>query len=109
MTDSEYQVQMSLWAAIKSPLIMGNDLRKLTPSTLSLLQTTSVLAVSQDLLGTGANRRWRYFVDPDAYGQGEIALWTGPLHGLADLGGTDMLVLFVNAGNIDRHLNTTLE
>lgn len=109
MTDAEYKTQMSLWAAIKSPMIMGNDLRKMNPKTLSIYQNTAVLSASQDVLGSGANRRWRYFVDEDKYGQGEIALWTGPLNGPAKPYGFDMLVLLVNAGNSDRRMNATLE
>ncbi|KAF2098346.1 alpha-galactosidase/alpha-n-acetylgalactosaminidase [Rhizodiscina lignyota] len=107
MQDSEYKIQMSVWAAAKSPMIMGNDLRKMDANTLSILQNTAVLSVSQDVKGSGAERSWRYFVpDQDKYGQGEIALWVGGLNGPGQYG--DQLVLFTNTGTQDRRMNASL-
>lgn len=103
MTDEEYKAHFSIWAAMKSPMIMTNVLSKLDPATLSILQNTAVLAVSQDSLGSSATRRWRYFVnDTDSFGQGEIQLFTG------GLSGGDELVLFLNAGSREREMNATL-
>ncbi|THH12158.1 hypothetical protein EW145_g192 [Phellinidium pouzarii] len=104
MTDEEYVTHFSMWAALKSPLIMGNDLRKITPSALSILSNPAVLAVSQDPGSSGAFRRWRYFVpDTDLYGQGEIQLWS------ASLSGGDALVVLLNGGSAPREMNATLE
>ncbi|KAH8812421.1 alpha-galactosidase, partial [Xylogone sp. PMI_703] len=103
MTDDEYVAHFSLWAAMKSPLIMTNVMSTIDPATLSILQNPAVLAVSQDPLGSSATRRWRYFVeDTDEFGKGEIQLFTG------NLAGGDMLVLFFNAGAKDRLMNATL-
>lgn len=103
MTDDEYIAHFSLWAALKSPLIMGNDLRKITPSTLSILSNSAVLAISQDTGSRPAFRRWRYFVDDvDQFGQGEIQMWS------ALLSGGDALVILLNAGNKEREMNATL-
>ena len=104
MNDDEYVTHFSLWAAIKSPLIMGNALRKITPSALSILLNPAVLAVSQDPGSRPADRQWRYFVaDKDQYGKGEIQMWSGTLSG------TDRLVLLLNAGTEAREMNATLE
>lgn len=103
MTDEEYKAHFSIWAAMKSPMIMTNVLAKLDPQTLSILQNTAVLAVSQDVLGSPATRRWRCFVDDtDEFGKGEIQLFTG------GLSGGDQLVLLFNAGSKDREMNATL-
>ena len=104
MTDEEYKTHFSIWAAMKSPMIMTNVLAKIDPLTLSILQNTAVLAVSQDSAGSSATRRWRYYVDDtDRFGKGEIQLFTG------GLSGGDELVLFLNAGSKEREMNATLE
>lgn len=104
MTDEEYITHFSLWAAMKSPMIMTNIFAEIDARTLSILQNTAVLAVSQDSTGSSATRRWRYFVnDTDRFGQGEIQLLTGPLSG------GDQLALFLNAGTRAREMNATLE
>lgn len=104
MTDDEYVTHFSMWAAVKSPLIMGNDLRKITPSTLSILSNPAVIAVSQDPQGSSAFLRWRYLVDDtDVYGQGEIQMWSGNLYG------GDAVVVLLNAGNKQREMNATLD
>ncbi|KZF25420.1 glycoside hydrolase family 27 protein [Xylona heveae TC161] len=103
MTDSEYVVHFSMWAAVKSPLIMGNDIRSLSPSSFSILANPAVIAISQDPLSTSAVRRWRYPVeDVDEYGQGDIQLWSGQLaYG-------DYVVALLNTGNNARIMNATL-
>lgn len=35
MTDTEHIKHFTMWAAVKSLLIMGNDIRAMTPQTLS--------------------------------------------------------------------------
>ena len=64
MSTSEYITHFSMWAAVKSPLIISTDLRRISSTTLSILSNPAVLAISQDPLGQSAFRRWRYFV-PD--------------------------------------------
>ena len=91
-----------MWAAVKSPLIMGNDPRVITPEALSILSNPAVLAVSQDPLGSSAVRVWRYYVpETDRYGQGEISMWSG------QLSAGDHLVVLLNAGNTVRDMNAT--
>jgi len=40
-----------LWAILKSPLLIGTDLRKITPQTLSVLKAKEVIQLNQDELG----------------------------------------------------------
>jgi alpha-galactosidase len=51
MTDTEYRSQFSLWSMMAAPLIIGADIRKATPATMSILSDSDVIAVDQDILG----------------------------------------------------------
>ncbi|KAJ5197078.1 hypothetical protein N7449_007557 [Penicillium cf. viridicatum] len=103
-TDNEAVAHFSLWAALKSPLIMTNVMSKIDPPTLSILQNPAVLAVSQDPMGLSAFRIWRHYVDDvDEYGKGEIQMFSGILSG------GDQLVLLLNAGAKDREMNASLK
>lgn len=91
-----------MWAAVKSPLLMGNNIDTLSALDLTILNNPAVIAVSQDPAGSSAVRIWRYYVsDTDEYGQGEISLWSGTLSG------GDQLVVLLNAGNSSRMMNAT--
>jgi hypothetical protein len=60
-TDEEYKAHYSLWAMMKSPLIIGNDVREstgVTASTMEILSNKEVIAVSQDPLGRSAKLVW---------------------------------------------------
>lgn len=104
MSDEEYKTHFTMWAAVKSSLVMGNDIRSLKPQDLSILTNPAILALSQDPAGTAVTRRWRYYVpDTDRYGQGEIQMWSG------DLDGGDAVAILLNAGDKERKMNATLE
>lgn len=105
LTDDESIAHFSLWAAVKSPLLMSNALTTIDPQTLSILQNPAVLAVSQDPKASPAVRRWRQYLPNDIgqYGKtGELQLYSGPL------AGGDQLVLLLNAGSTARMMNTSL-
>ncbi|MDT4901579.1 MAG: alpha-galactosidase [Pseudonocardiales bacterium] len=51
MTDTEYKTHFGLWAEMAAPLLIGTDLRKATPATLSILLNKDVIAIDQDKLG----------------------------------------------------------
>jgi hypothetical protein len=53
-TDVQNRVHMSLWAISGAPLLVGADLTKLTPETLSMLTNPAVLAIDQDAAGLQA-------------------------------------------------------
>ncbi|KAJ5100711.1 Alpha-galactosidase [Penicillium angulare] len=97
LTDDEAIAHFSLWAALKSPLLMTNVMTSIDAQTLSILQNTAVLAVSQDPESSSAVRIWRYYVDG-----GEIQLFSG------SLSGGDQLVLLLNSSPKAREMNATL-
>jgi len=47
----EEQTQMAIWAVSASPLIMGNDMRKVANDSMDILLNEHAIAVSQDPLG----------------------------------------------------------
>lgn len=54
LTESENRAHFSMWSMIAAPLIAGNDLRKMSPSTNAILTNKEVIAVNQDSLGIQA-------------------------------------------------------
>lgn len=104
MTDEEYKAHFSMWAALKSPLLIGADLRELSAQTLSILNNPAVIAVNQDPLGKSARRISRNLSVPkDKYGQGETQIWSGPLYP------ADQIVIFFNAADEDMEMSATLD
>jgi alpha-galactosidase len=57
MTVAEDRAHFSLWCMMAAPLISGNDIRKMTPSTSSILTNKAAIAIDQDALGI---QGWRY-------------------------------------------------
>ncbi|WDS36332.1 glycoside hydrolase family 27 protein [Pseudoxanthomonas sp.] len=70
MSEDEYRTHMSLWALSAAPLLLGNDLRRMTPATRKLLLNPAVIAVDQDVLGVQGTQVRR---------EGDIALWRKPM------------------------------
>jgi len=92
-----------MWAALKSPLLMGNDLRTLSPSSLTILNNPAMIAVNQDSVGRSVARIRRDLnVAKDKYGISEIHVWSGPLYG------GDQLVVFLNVCGEDREVSASL-
>jgi hypothetical protein len=50
-TYPEYAAQFSTWAILASPLILGNDIRSMTPECLAIVANAEVIEVNQDPLG----------------------------------------------------------
>ena len=93
-----------MWAALKSPLLMGNDLRELSPESLTILNNPAIIAISQDPLGSSAFLiRKDVNVKKDKYGMGETHLWAGSLYG------GDQLVVLFNAADEDVDMEASLE
>jgi alpha-galactosidase len=55
MSDDEYRTHMSLWALTAAPLLAGNDIRKMSDTTKSILLNKEVIAIDQDPLGKQAS------------------------------------------------------
>jgi alpha-galactosidase len=51
MPANEDRAHFAMWAMIAAPLIAGNDIRKMSPQTLSILTNKEVIAINQDSLG----------------------------------------------------------
>ncbi|MFQ6045267.1 MAG: glycoside hydrolase family 27 protein [Gemmatimonadales bacterium] len=71
MTFDEYRAHFAMWAMMASPLMAGNDLRKMSEETRSILTNPAVIAVNQDSLGAQA----RVIMDRGYGGQ----VWVKPL------------------------------
>ena len=56
-TQTEYQTQMSMWCMMASPLAMTNDLRKVSEDDRRILLNPEIIAINQDPLGKGAERK----------------------------------------------------
>ena len=93
-----------MWAALKSSLLIGNDLRILSASTLTILNNPAIIAISQDPMGRSAIRISRDLnVAKDKYGVGETQIWSGHLYG------GDQVVIFLNAADETMQMSTSLE
>ncbi len=51
MTNIEDRSHFAMWCMMASPLIAGNDFRKMKPETLAILTNKNLIAVNQDKLG----------------------------------------------------------
>lgn len=71
MTEREYEAHFSLWSLMKAPLLIGCDVRNMSPSTFRILSNEEVIAVNQDPLGVQGKRVARF---------GGLEVWAGPLH-----------------------------
>jgi alpha-galactosidase len=80
MTDTEYRSHFSLWAIMAAPLLIGSDLRKVSPATFDILLNRAVIAVDQDPLGrqghvlSNQDGLWT-FAKPLANGDVAVALF----------------------------------
>ncbi len=48
-TDEEYRTHFSLWAIMNSPLMIGCDIRRMTPATKEILTNKEIIAINQDI------------------------------------------------------------
>ncbi|KAF2685833.1 glycoside hydrolase family 27 protein [Lentithecium fluviatile CBS 122367] len=101
-SDSEYVVHFSMWAMNASPLLIGTNIGTLSPANLAIYSNPAIIALNQDPNANAAVRKWRYFVDPDETGEGEISLWTRGM----DNG--DKVIALLNAANTTMMMNATM-
>jgi alpha-galactosidase len=92
MTRAEAQAQMTMWAVVAAPLILGSDPRELSPATIRMLTNQQVIAVDQDQLGIQGTR-----VRKEGAGQ----VWVKPLTGGA------RAVALLNRGSTKLQITTT--
>lgn len=70
MNEEEDRAHFSLWAIMASPLIAGNDLRKMSETTQKILTNKDMIAINQDKLGIQA-MKW--------LDEGDIEVFIKPL------------------------------
>jgi len=70
VTTEEYRAHFSLWAIMKSPLLIGCDVRSMSSATVNILSNAEVIAVNQDALGVQGKK---------VYKNGGLEVWAGPL------------------------------
>lgn len=56
MTYTENVSHFALWCMMAAPLILGNDIRKITDEILALVKNKTLIAINQDKLGKQAKR-----------------------------------------------------
>ena len=56
LTDGQSRIHFGLWCLMKSPLILGTNLAKLSPSQLAIVSNKALIAVNQDALGIQARK-----------------------------------------------------
>jgi alpha-galactosidase len=92
MTEAEAQAQMTMWAVLAAPLILGSDPRELSPATIKMLTNPEVIGVDQDHLGIQGTR---------VREQGPAQIWVKPLTGGA------RAVALLNRGSTELRITTT--
>jgi alpha-galactosidase len=70
MKDFEYKTHMTLWAILAAPLIAGNDLTVMSPSTKAILMNKEVIEIDQDEAGKQGDR---------LYAEGPVEVWSRDL------------------------------
>lgn len=55
----EQRANFAIWAILKSPLMVGTDLRRLSKTALEILTAEEVIAVNQDKLGVAGDLIWK--------------------------------------------------
>jgi len=55
----EQRANFGLWALLKSPLMVGTDLRRVSKTALEILTAEEVIAVNQDKLGVAGDLIWK--------------------------------------------------
>ncbi len=92
MTAAEGQAQLSMWAIVAAPLMLGSDPRALSPSAIAMLENPEVIAVDQDRLGIQGT-----MIEQEGAGQ----VWSKPLAGGA------VAVALLNRGPSPLRIATT--
>lgn len=90
LSDAENRAHFSVWAMMAAPLIAGNDIRKMTPETSTVLNNPGVIAIDQDSLG----RQGIKYSDRDS-----LQTWLKPLKN------GEWAVCFLNRGRNPKQIS----
>lgn len=70
MTQAEAEAQLTLWAVVAAPLVIGPDVRALSADTVAMLSDEEVIGINRDPLGAQGQRVKQV---------GDLELWVKPL------------------------------
>ncbi|CAJ0834245.1 15173_t:CDS:2 [Entrophospora sp. SA101] len=95
MTFEEYKSHFSLWAALKSPLLIGCDVRNMTDETIQILNNTEIIGINQDPLGKSAKLAYREkHKDQEKVSTISYDIWIGELSILLNRNDEDYSIKF---------------
>ncbi len=98
MTQLEEQTHFSFWAALKSPLIIGADVTKISKQSLDILLNKEIIAISQDDAGAAVS----YI--PELSKEGSFQVWAGPFSS----GKAEFVILVLNEGSSPTNIEIPL-
>ena len=90
MSVSEDRAHFSLWCMLAAPLMAGNDLRKMSPQSQSILTNKEAIAINQDAMGISAYR---------SSASDSLEVWVKPLSN------NNWAVCFLNRANHPQNVN----
>lgn len=91
MTNDQARAQLSMWAVVAAPLILGSDPLALSPTSLSMLENPAMISIDQDPLGAQGQ-----LIDQ----QGAVQTWVKPLSN------GDRAVALLNRGGSPQQIST---
>ncbi|KAF3920018.1 Alpha-galactosidase [Orbilia brochopaga] len=65
LTDAEDRSHFALWAILKSPLLIGTPLDKISPAALETLKNKELIAFNQDPVFGGPAQPYKWGINPD--------------------------------------------
>ena len=89
LSEVEERTEMTLWCALKSPLLLGNDLTNMSATTLGIVGHSPLLAINQDPLGKAAQRLANTTTSQ---------VWAGHLGRLSD----EVVLVLLNSGETNQ-------
>jgi alpha-galactosidase len=90
MTNTEDKAHFTMWSMMASPLIAGNDFRKMSKETLAILTNKELIAVNQDKLGI---QGFKYSSEDG------MEVWVKPLSD------DNWAITFVNRSDVTKKVN----
>lgn len=90
MTFAEDKTHFTMWSMVASPLIAGNDFRKMSKETLSILTNKEIIAINQDPLGI---QGFRYSAEDG------LEVWVKPLSD------GNWVITFLNRSDVAKKIN----
>jgi hypothetical protein len=96
LTDDEQQTQMSMWCILGAPLIIGSDVRHLSPRALATLGNVAAIAIDQDALRAAPR------MVPPTSAPEEGIVWA------RDMANGDCALALLNAGEVGGNFSLPL-